>query len=39
MTVKWIVLLRSNEGSQQIAVEADVAVQSDDGKTIEFSNL
>ena len=39
MATKWIVLLRTNEGSQQIAVEADIAERSEDGKTIEFSNL
>ena len=37
--MKWIVLLRTNEGMQQITVEADIAERSEDGRTIEFSNL
>lgn len=39
MATKWVVLLRTNEGSQQITVEADITERSEDGKTIEFSNL
>lgn len=36
---QWTVLLRTSDGTQMIPVTADLASESDDGKTLEFSNV
>jgi hypothetical protein len=36
---KWVVLVKTTEGTQTIVLEADSADKSDDGKDIHFANF
>ena len=36
---RWVVMLKTAEGTQTLTLEADVAERSDDGKEVSFSSF